>query len=85
MAKNNMINVLEIVMASSDKKDANPKSSMIKDGTLRKIAPKVYTTNMEDSPETIVARNLFYILGQLFPHAVISHRSAFELNPTFTF
>ena len=84
MAKNNMINVLEIVMASSDKKDANPKSSMIKDGTLRKIAPKVYTTNMEDSPETIVARNLFYILGQLFPHAVISHRSAFELKPTET-
>lgn len=84
MARNNMINVLEIVMASSDKKDANPKSSMIKDGTLRKIAPKVYTTNMEDSPETIVARNLFYILGQLFPHAVISHRSAFELKPTET-
>ena len=84
MAKNNMINVLEIVMASSDKKDANPKSSMIKEGTLRKIAPKVYTTNMEDSPETIVARNLFYILGQLFPHAVISHRSAFELRPTET-
>lgn len=79
-----MINVLEIVMASSDKKDANPKSSMIKEGTLRKIAPKVYTTNMEDSPETIVARNLFYILGQLFPHAVISHRSAFELRPTET-
>ena len=78
MAKNNMINVLEIVMASSDKKDANPKSSMIKDGTLRKIAPKVYTTNMEDSPETIVARNLFY------PHAVISHRSAFELKQTET-
>ena len=84
MAKNNMINVLEIVMASSDKKDANPKSSMIKEGTLRKIAPKVYTTNMEDSPETIVARNLFYILGQLFPHAVISHRSAFELKQTET-
>ena len=84
MARNNMINVLEIVMASSDKKDANPKSSMIKDGTLRKIAPKVYTTNMEDSPETIVARNLFYILGQLFPHAVISHRSAFELKQTET-
>lgn len=84
MAKNNIINVLEIVMASSDKKEANPKSSMIKDGTLRKIAPKVYTTNMEDTPETIVARNLFYILGQLFPHAVISHRSAFELKPAET-
>lgn len=79
-----MINVLEIVMASSEKNDANKKTAMIKEGKLRKIAPKVYTTNMEDSAETIVSRNLFYILGQLFPHAVISHRSAFELKPTDT-
>ena len=85
MAKSNtMINVLEIVMASSEKNDANKKTAMIKEGTLRKISPKVYTTNMEDSAETIVSRNLFYILGQLFPHAVISHRSAFELKPTDT-
>ena len=79
-----MINVLEIVMASSEKNDANKKTAMIKEGTLRKISSKVYTTNMEDSAETIVSRNLFYILGQLFPHAVISHRSAFELKPTNT-
>ena len=79
-----MINVLEIVMASSEKNDANKKTAMIKEGTLRKISSKVYTTNMEDSAETIVSRNLFYILGQLFPHAVISHRSAFELKPTDT-
>ena len=85
MAKNNtMINVLEIVMATSEKNDANKKTAMIKEGTLRKISSKVYTTNMEDSAETIVSRNLFYILGQLFPHAVISHRSAFELKPTDT-
>ena len=85
MAKSNtMINVLEIVMASSEKNDANKKTAMIKEGTLRKISSKVYTTNMEDSAETIVSRNLFYILGQLFPHAVISHRSAFELKPTDT-
>ncbi len=29
-------------------------------------------------------RNLFYILAQLYPHAVISHRSAYELKPTDT-
>lgn len=37
---------------------------------------------MKDSLEDIVRRNLFRILGFLFPHAVISHRSAFELKPT---
>lgn len=57
---------------------------MLKEGTLRKIAPKIYTTNMEDSPEEIIRRNLFYVLGQLYPHAVISHRTAYELKPTET-
>ncbi|MBO4612927.1 MAG: Fic family protein [Bacteroidaceae bacterium] len=76
------MNVLEVVMATSDKADSVRKTEMIKAGTLRKIAPKVYTTNMDDEPEVIVKRNLFYILGQLYPHAVISHRSAFELKPT---
>lgn len=79
-----MMNILEIVMATSDKNDVAKKTALIKAGSLRKIAPKVYTTNMEDAPEVIVARNLFYILGQLYPHAVISHRSAFEFKPTET-
>lgn len=75
MAKrNSIVNVLEIVMATSEKLDSAQKTSMIKNGTLRKIAPKVYTTNMEEEPEVIICRNLFYILGQLYPHAVISHR-----------
>lgn len=57
-----MQNVLEVIMASSDKNDSSRKTEMIKQGAIRKIAPKVYTTNMEDSPEVIVRRNLFYIL-----------------------
>ena len=73
---------MEIVMATSQKGDSALKTSMLKEGTLRKIAPKVYTSNMSDAPEVIIKRNLFYILGQLFPHAVISHRSAYELKPT---
>ena len=36
----------------------------------------------EDAPEEIIRRNVFYILGQLYPHAVISRRPAFELKPT---
>jgi len=83
MAKNSSIqNVLEVIMASSNKNDLSRKAEMLKKGTIRKIAPKVYTTNMEDTPEVIIRRNLFYILGQLYPRAVISHRSAYELKPT---
>ena len=73
---------MEIMMATSDKGDSSRRTAMLKEGTLRKIAPKVYTTNMDEAPEVIIKRNLFYILGQLFPHAVVSHRSAYELKPT---
>lgn len=75
-------NVLEIVIGTSDSTASRKRAAMIKEGRLRKIAPSVYTTNMDDTPEDIVKRNLFYILGQLYPHAVISHRSAYELRPT---
>lgn len=82
MAKNKSLqNVMEIVMATASNQSER-KTAMLKSGTLRKIAPKVYTTNMDESPEVIIRRNLFYILGQLYPHAVISHRSAYELKPT---
>lgn len=70
------------MMATSDKTVSLKRAAMIKEGLLRKIAPKVYTTNMEEEPAVIIRRNLFYILGQLYPQAVISHRSAFELKPT---
>ena len=83
MTKNkSLANVMEIVMATSDKSLSTKRTSMIKEGLLRKIAPKIYTTNLEDEPDVIIRRNIFYILGQLYPQAVISHRSAYELKPT---
>ncbi len=77
-----LTNISEVVMASANKSLSAEKREMLKAGTLRKIAPKVYTTNMDDNPEDIIRRNIFFILGQLYPQAVISHRSAFELKPT---
>lgn len=83
MAKNkSLANVMEIVMATSDKSLSQQRTSMIKKDLLRKIAPKIYTTNLEDEPDVIIRRNVFYIIGQLYPQAVISHRSAYELKPT---
>ena len=69
-------------MASSDKTTNNFITKMKKEGRLIKIAPKIYTTNLNDSPENIIRRNLFFILGELYPSAVMSHRSAFECRPT---
>ena len=83
MTKNkSLANVMEIVMATSDKSLSTKRTLMIKEGLLRKIAPKIYTTNLEDEPDVIIRRNIYYILGQLYPQAVISHRSAYELKPT---
>ena len=82
MAKNTLINVHEIVMATSDKAETAKKTALMRSGQLRKIAPKIYTTNMDDEPSEIVRRHIFYILGKLYPNAVISHRSAFEFKPT---
>ena len=81
MEKNDLLSH-EVVMASSDKTTNNFISKMKKEGRLVKIATKIYTTNLNDTPENIIRRNLFFILGELFPDAVMSHRSAFECRPT---
>jgi len=69
-------------MASSDKATNNFITKMKKEGRLVKIAAKIYTTNLNDTLENIIRRNLSFILGEQYPDAVISHRSAFECRPT---
>jgi hypothetical protein len=74
----------EIIFSSSDsgisKKIAKAESA----GKIRKIAPRIYTSNLRDSVEYIIKRHFFDILKWRFPEAVISHRSASELRPTAT-
>jgi len=82
MEKNIPLHLQEILFATSDLAESRQLSKLIKQGALRKIAPKIYTPNFADTPEVIIRRNLFMILGWLYPKAVISHRSAFEFAPT---
>lgn len=72
----------EIVFASSDPNISRVISKKEKDGELRKVAPRIYTTNLIDSLENIVRRNLIDILVYRYPNALISHRSAKEMRPT---
>ncbi len=72
----------EIVFASSEPTVSRQISKLEKEGRLIKISPRIYTSNLLDSSEVIIQRNLFLILGKLYPGAVLSHRSAFEFRPT---
>ena len=74
----------EIIFSSSDKSISYQISKAEKEGKIRKIAPRIYTANLQDSEEYIIKRHFFDILKWRFPNAVISHRSASELRPTAT-
>jgi Fic/DOC family len=56
---------------------------LAKSGQLRQIVPRVYTTNLRDTPEAITRRNIWAILGRLLPGTVISARSAALAAPAY--
>ena len=76
------IHLQEVIFSSSDPKISKQLSKLVQTGKIRKIAARIYTSNFVDSPEIIVKRNLFSILGRLYPGSVLSHRSALEFKPT---
>ncbi|WP_072877723.1 Fic family protein [Flagellimonas taeanensis] len=76
------IHLQEVIFSSSNPNISRQISSLEKGGKIRKIAPRIYTSNFTDSEEDITKRNIFTILGKLYPGALLSHRSAIEFKPT---
>ena len=72
----------EILFGTEDKAESKRINALVKKGYAKKIAPRVYTTNLEDSPEVIIKRNWFKILAKHYEDALFSHRSAIECKPT---
>ena len=56
-------------------------SRAVKAGTLRKLASRLYTRNLDDPPEDVVRRNLWGIVAGYFPGALIADRTALEATP----
>ncbi len=75
------IHLQEVIFSSSDKNLSKQISKLEKAGEIRKIAPRIYTSNLIDEPEVIITKNIFTILGNLYPNSVLSHRSALEFKP----
>lgn len=74
--------VQEIIFASSEKKESKRITALLKEKLIRKIATRIYTSNLEEEPAVIIKRNWYSILANLFPDALLSHRSALEFKPT---
>jgi len=72
----------EVVFSSPDRSVSRAIARATAAGRLRKLFSGIYTSNMTDPPEQIVSRNLYPILGKLYPGAVLSHRTALEGKPS---
>jgi fido (protein-threonine AMPylation protein) len=66
----------------SNKKNKSKIHYLMKTGKLRKLSPKLYTSNLTDDINKIVNRNLWRIAGLLYPDAIVADRTALELKPT---
>ncbi len=77
-----VIRLQEIITGSKEK--SREITKLAKDGLIKKIAPRIYTSNLEEPAEIIVRRNWYRILSELYPKALLSHRSALERMPIKT-
>lgn len=84
MEKNKPIHLQEVICSSQDTKISKQITKLLSAGVIRKIAPRVYSSNLDEPIEVIIRRNLFLILGKIYPGTMLSHRSAFEFQPTKT-
>lgn len=74
--------VQEIIFSSSEKQESRRITALVKEKLIRKIAPRIYTSNLEEEPKVVIKRNWYRVLATLFSEAVLSHRSALEFKPT---
>lgn len=70
-------NLPEIVFTTSDSAEARRISRLASSGVLLKIAPKIYTSNLHKSAETLIRENWRKIIAHMYPGSVVSHRTAF--------
>ena len=81
MMEKNIRALSEVIVGSSNPGVAKLLNRLKKEARVVRLAPRLYTTNLTDSPEKIVRRNLWTIVGQLWPGARLCHRTAFEYAP----
>lgn len=74
--------IQEILFASSDRGESRRISTLLKEGAIQKIAPRIYSSNLTEEPAVIIKRNWYRVLANLYPEALLTHRTALESKPT---
>lgn len=82
MEKKLQSSIDEIIFGSSDKRVSQQISRLEKAGKIKRIAPRIYTSNLTEQPDVLVKRNWYKILAHQYPQALLSHRSALEFKPS---
>ena len=76
----NFLETLPEAFVSSTEMSAQV-SRAVRAGQLRKLASRLYTRNLVDTPEEITRRHLWSLLADFVPGALIADRTALELAP----
>ncbi|MDD3020653.1 MAG: Fic family protein [Alphaproteobacteria bacterium] len=54
----------------------------VKSGKLKKIGSRLYTKNLDSTPESVVRKNWYFLLKDYYPDALIADRTAIENQPS---
>jgi len=73
---------MSFIFGSSNTAEANQLARMIQRKEARKLASRIYTTNLTGSPEEAIRADLPAIIRHFYPGAVISYRTAIEAKPS---
>ena len=83
MENNIPIHLQEVIFASSDTAISRQLGKLEESGQIKKIAPRIYTSNFNETAEIIIRRNIFTILGKLYPGAKKPSSSTFPASIWF--
>lgn len=72
----------EIVFSSADTFTTKQIGKLVKERLLRKLIPRVYTSNNLEEDKVIIQKNLWMLIANLLPESMLSHRSAIEFKLT---
>ena len=59
MENNQPIHLQEVICSSQDAKISKQITKLLSAGVIRKISPRVYSSNLDEPIEGIIRRNLF--------------------------
>ncbi|MBC7695795.1 MAG: hypothetical protein H7141_10150 [Burkholderiales bacterium] len=75
MDKSIPLHLREIIFSFSNTILSGKITGLEKEGRLKKIAPRICTSNLNEDPADIIRRNIFKIVGHQYPGILLTYLS----------